>query len=121
MVNGKLKQLPGGALRKPHADFKFGPQDFRFTVGTNDCLYAYCMTVPASGSQLKITALGTDAKLLAGPVKSVSLLGSDEPLNWKQEADGLVIICPKELPLTTSMGFKIGPPESITASKTKHD
>jgi alpha-L-fucosidase len=107
MVNGKLKMPPGGKLWRPHAEFKFGPQDFRFTVGTNGCLYAYCMTVPAPGAQLKITSLGTNAKLLAALVKSVSLLGSDEKLDWKQEDDGLVIGCPTEMQFHTAVGFKI--------------
>jgi alpha-L-fucosidase len=115
MVNGKLKQLPGGGLRKHHADFQFSPQDFRFTVGTNGCLYAYCMTVPAPGTQLKIKSLGTDAKLLAGPVKSVSLLGSGEKLDWNQAADGLLITCPKQMSFHTAVGFKIEPAQAVVA------
>jgi alpha-L-fucosidase len=121
LVNGKLKQLPGGALRKQHADFKFGPQDFRFTIGTNGCLYAYCMTVPAPGAQLKITSLGTNANLLAQPVKSVSLLGSTNTLAWTQQADGLEITCPDTMPCATAIGFKIGPPESIGSPPAKRD
>jgi len=117
-VNGKLKTLPGGKLGRSQAEFKFGPQDFRFTVGTNGCLYAYCLTVPAPEAQLKITSLGTQAKLLAGPVKSVSLLGCDEPLDWKQEADGLAIICPKEMPFHTAIGFKIEPAQAVVAQAT---
>lgn len=107
MVNGKLKQLPGGALRKQHADFKFSAQDFRFTVGKNGALYAFCMTVPAPGMQLKIKSLGTDAKYLTRPVKSVKLLGHDGEVQWKQEADGLVITCPAEMPFATAVVFRI--------------
>jgi alpha-L-fucosidase len=107
MVNGKLKQLPGGSLRKQHADFKFSPQDFRFTVGTNGSLYACCLTVPAPDTQLKITSLGTDAKYLEHPVKSVKLLGHDSALEWKQEADALVITCPNSMPFETSVVFKV--------------
>jgi alpha-L-fucosidase len=117
MVNGKLKQLPGGALRKHHADFKYGTQDFRFTVGTNGCLYAYCLNVPAPGTLLKITSLGADAKLLAAPINSVSLLGSDAKLDWKQEPDGLLITCPEQMPFKTSVGFKIGPAHAIDANR----
>ncbi len=107
IVNGKLKQLPGGALRKQHADFKFSSQDFRFTVGKNGALYAFCMTVPAPGTTLKIKSLGTDAKYLGQPVKSVKLLGHDGELQWKQEADGLAITCAAEMPFATSVAFKI--------------
>ncbi len=107
MVNGKLKMLPGGKLERRHANFKFGPQDFRFTIGKNGALYAFCMTVPAPGTQLKIKSLGTDAKYLGRPVKSVKLLGHDGELQWKQEADGLAITCPAEMPFATSIVFKI--------------
>jgi alpha-L-fucosidase len=107
VVNGKLKQLPGGALRKQHADFKFSPQDFRFTVGKDGALYAFCMTVPAPGTPLKIKSLGTDAKYLGQPVKAVKLLGHDGELQWKQEADGLAVTCPAEMPFATSVVFKI--------------
>jgi alpha-L-fucosidase len=71
------------------------------------------MTVPAPGTQLKITALGTDAKLLAQPIQSVSLLGDTNPLVWKQEPDGLVISCPKQMPFHTAVGFKIGQSEAV--------
>ncbi|HEX9048531.1 MAG TPA: hypothetical protein VF988_15995, partial [Verrucomicrobiae bacterium] len=64
---------------------------------------------------LKIRSLGSNARLLAAPVKSVSLLGCDEPIDWKQEADGLVITCPKDMPFRTSVGFKIGPAQAVVA------
>ena len=107
MVNGRLKMLPGGKLERRHANFQFSPQDFRFTIGKNGALYAFCMTVPAPGTQLKIKSLGTDAKYLGQPVKSVKLLGHDGALQWKQEADGLAITCPADLPFATSIALKI--------------
>jgi alpha-L-fucosidase len=107
LVNGKLKQLPGGGLRKHHAEFKFSPQDFRFTVGKNGALYAYCLTVPAPGTELKIKAFGLDAKKLTQAIKSVKLLGHDGELQWKQEADGLAITCPVEMPFATAVAFRI--------------
>jgi len=63
-INGKLKMLPGGALSRRHADFKFDPQDFRFTIGKNSALYAFCMTVPEPGTQLTIKSLGKVANYL---------------------------------------------------------
>jgi alpha-L-fucosidase len=117
---GEGKQhLPGGKLGSWQANCVFSTDDFRFMVGSNDCLYAYCMTVPAPGAQLKITSLGTAAKLLVGPVKSVSLLGSGEKLDWKQEADGLVIACPKQMPFHIAVGFKIQPAQAIVAQSAK--
>jgi alpha-L-fucosidase len=107
MVNGKLKMLPGGKLGRKHADFKFSNQDFRFTIGKNGSLYAFCMTVPESGTQLKIKSIGTDVKYLDKPVKTLKLLGYDGKLEWEQKADGLIINCPKKLPFATSIVFKI--------------
>jgi alpha-L-fucosidase len=107
IVNGKLKMLPGGALTRKHADFKFDAQDIRFTIGKNGSLYAFCMNVPASGTSVKLKSLGTDAKYFDSAVKSVQLLGYKGKLTWKQEPDGLVITCPKEMPYATSVVFKI--------------
>jgi alpha-L-fucosidase len=106
-VNGKLKMLPPGALTRRQAEFKFGPQDFRFTLGKNGALYAFCMTVPVSGTQLTIKSLGTDSKYLNRQVKSVTLLGNNGKLQWKQAADGLSITCPPDMPFATSVVFKI--------------
>jgi alpha-L-fucosidase len=105
--NGKLKMLPGGGLRQKHADFTFSSQDFRFTVGKNGALYAFCMTVPQPGEQVKIKSLGTNSNSLLKPIKSVELLGFKGALTWKQEADGLVISCPAAMPFATSVVFKI--------------
>jgi len=59
---------------------------------------------------LKITSLGTDANLLPGKIKSVTLLGSPDKLTWSQQADGLVITCPSGMPFETAVGFKIDRP-----------
>jgi alpha-L-fucosidase len=106
-VNGKLKMLPGGKLERRHAELKFNEQDFRFTVGKNVALYAFCMITPEPGSRLKIKSLGTDANYLDEPVKSVKLLGHKGRLKWKQETDGLAITCPAKMPFATSIVFKI--------------
>lgn len=107
LVNGKLKMLPGGKLEQKHADFKFGSQDFRFTVGKDGYLYAFCMTVPKPGTTLKIKSLGTDGKYLDKTIKAIKLLGYKGNLEWKQEADGLSIICPNKMPFETSIVFKV--------------
>ena len=66
------------------------------------------MTVPAPGTELRITSLGTDAGLLAAPVNSVKLLGSSATLEWRQGADGLTVTCPSAMPFATALGFRIG-------------
>jgi alpha-L-fucosidase len=107
ITDGKLKMLPGGALRRQHAEFKFESHDFRFTVGKKGALYAFCMTVPRPGEQLKIKALGRNANNRVKPVKSVRLLGYKGNLKWKQEGDALVITCPEKMPFATSVVFRV--------------
>jgi alpha-L-fucosidase len=99
--------LPGGKLGSLHANFEFDPHDFRFTIGKNGALYAFCMTVPPPGMHLKIKSLGTDAKYWSQPAKTVKLLGYEGELQCRQETDGLAIICPAEMPFETSIVFKI--------------
>jgi alpha-L-fucosidase len=107
-VEGKLKTLPGGKLGKEQAAFTFGPRDFRFTVGKDGALYAWCMTVPAGGTELRIKSLGLDSNLLGHPVNSVTLVGGGtDPLDWQQESQDLVIHCPADMPFATAVGFKI--------------
>jgi len=115
------QHLPGGKLGSWQANYAFKTNDFRFTVGTNGCLYAYCMTVPAAATQLKITSLGTGAKLLAGPVQSVSLLGGADKLVWKQNPDGLVIDCPKQMPFRTAVGFKVELNQPLVSASARND
>ena len=104
----RLRVPPGrGGMGKAHAEFAFTERDFRFTVGKDGSLYAWCMTLPKSGAELTIKSLGTDAKLFEGGIKSVTLLGSKAKLDWKQTADGLVIQYPKSDKLKLAVGFKI--------------
>jgi alpha-L-fucosidase len=107
MIDGKLKMLPGGALQRKHAEFKFDAQDMRFTIGKNSSLYVFCMNVPSPGSSVKIKSLGKNAKYYTKPITSVKLLGYNGKLKWKQEVDGVTITCPKEMPYETSIVFKI--------------
>ena len=106
-ANGHINSTPHGFIGARQANFKFTPSDFRFTAGKDGSLYAFCMTVPPGGTQLKITSMGSNSKYLASSIKSVSLLGSSEKLNWRQAPDGLEITCPTEMPLKISAVFKI--------------
>ncbi len=106
-ANNKLRTLPAGQLGKRQADFPFATDDFRFTRGKDGSLYAFCLTVPAPGSTLRIASCGTNAKLLDAPIHAVSLLGTTATLNWSQSPDALTITCPADMPLKYSAVFKI--------------
>lgn len=108
-ADGRLNVLPGGGIGWNQAHHSFSTADFRFTVGKNDSLYVWCMTVPKPGEKLKVTSLGTSKGLLSAPVTSVSLLGYDGKIEWTQEADGLYMTCPKNMDFKTAVCFRVGP------------
>jgi len=112
--------LPTGALGSAQANKTFTTSDFRYTVGADGFLYAYCMTVPAAGAQLTLPSLGTSDNNLAAPITSVQLLGSNATLTWSQTATDLNITCPASMPFQTSVCFKIGP-ASIVRPPTPTD
>lgn len=82
----------------------YEPEDIRFTVKDN-ILYAFCMDTPVEN--IKITSLGKTSSLNDKKVKSVSMLGSADKINWKQQDDALTIIMPAKLPDWKVVGFKI--------------
>lgn len=102
--NGKIRKLPGHALKQEHADFPFTAQDIRFTVGKTGKLYAFCMKSPEAGQKVSIQSLG---KKSGQRVKRVALLGSSSKLRWRQTADALEITAPDSLPFQTAVTFRI--------------
>lgn len=105
--DGKLNVLPGGFIGANQANHSFYTTDFRFTVGKDGVIYAWCMTVPKAGDKLKIVSLGSDTGLGQKQVTSVELLGEKNKIEWKQEADGLSIVYPDSAHLKTAVGFRI--------------
>jgi len=82
----------------------YGSDDIRFTQ-KGETVYAFVMSKPVEG--IKIASLGNNSKISGQKVKSVTLLGSKEKLNWKQEADALVISKPAKLPDWEVLTFKV--------------
>lgn len=78
--------------------------DIRFTA-KQDTLYAFCMDTPHG--DLKITSLGKESKLSVRKLKSVSMLGSSEKLDWDQMDDALYIKKPANIPDWKVTGFRI--------------
>lgn len=74
-------------------------QDIRFTT-KGDVLYAISLEWPEKN--VTIHSVGSDTK-----VSSVSLLGSNEKLQWKQTADGLNVVYPKQKPSDYAHALKI--------------
>ena len=83
---------------------KYTAADIRFTQ-KGELLYAFCLGTPTAA--IKIKSLGQNSKLAKKAIESVSMLGSDEKLSWKQEASELVINKPAKLPEWQVVTFKI--------------
>lgn len=102
--NGHLRKLPGGGLGKHHAEYQFSPRDFRFTVGKDGALYAFCMTVPQSGTTLRIHSLAAGSN---ENIKSVRLLGHEGELEFTVDDDALAIRCPDLDSFRSALVFRI--------------
>ncbi|MEI8293211.1 MAG: alpha-L-fucosidase [bacterium] len=75
-------------------------EDIRFTQSKDGkTLYAIVMGVPKESLKIK--------SLAGEKIQGISLLGSDAKLNWKQEADALVIQPAAEWPCQHTVAFKI--------------
>jgi alpha-L-fucosidase len=108
---GNIKTLPEGKLGSKQADFPFGADDIRFTVGKDGSLYAIAMAVPKG--EVRVKSLGSDSKLLDKKITSVALLGSNTKLDWKQEPDALVIQPVAKWPCQHAVAFKIAMGEKM--------
>ena len=84
----------------------FTGEDVRFTA-KDGVLYMIALGVPKKDLQIK--SLGTAAKLLDKPIGNITLLGSDEKVQWSQTADALTIKAPEKSPNDIAIVFKIEP------------
>jgi len=106
-ARSKPRRVFEGKLDRSTAEKKFSTADFRFTVGRDGSLYAWCLAVPQPHETVKIKSLGANAGLLDAPVASVSLLGTADAIQWTQTPEALTIVCPVAMPFRYAVGFKI--------------
>jgi alpha-L-fucosidase len=84
----------------------FTAADVRFTTKGN-ALYA--IELGSSTNVVAIKSLGTAAKLLDKPISNITLLGSDEKVQWLQTAGALTIKAPEKSPNGIAIVYKITP------------
>ena len=84
----------------------FTAADVRYTTKDN-LLYAIVLGTPQQDLQIK--SLGTAAKLLAKPIGHITLLGSDEKVEWTQTVEALTIKAPAKSPNNIAIVYKITP------------
>jgi alpha-L-fucosidase len=99
---GPTPVLTGGFTDRKQKSFT--AEDIRFTTKGNT-LYAIALDWP--GKSMTVKSFGTGSKLLDRSIDSVSLLGSTQPLKWKQESDGLKIELPESKPGDYAFVFRI--------------
>jgi alpha-L-fucosidase len=68
---------------------EFTAQDFRFTTRDRDVLYAICLGRPEK--EIVIRSLSSSLKLYMNEIADVRVVGSETPLTWSRDADGLRI------------------------------
>jgi alpha-L-fucosidase len=78
----------------------------RFTRKGNT-LFAYVIGEPKNGKVLIKTLAKGNVEADGKGIKSVSMLGTDENIQWQQTAKGLSLKFPKKLPGEIAYGFKI--------------
>jgi alpha-L-fucosidase len=83
---------------------KWTKDDIRFTQ-KGRTLYATLLDWP--GDELVIRSLGHSGKLYPGDVKSITLLGSRETLEWECTAEALTVKFPKQKPCDFAYVLKI--------------
>ncbi len=84
----------------------FTADDVRFTT-KGDILYAILLGAPKS--DVRIKSLGTAAGLLQKPIRTISLLGSSELVEWSQTGPELTITLPQKVPNDIALVFKLAP------------
>jgi alpha-L-fucosidase len=83
----------------------FTAQDIRFTC-KGDALYAIVLGWPESGEAV-IQSLSTTSAYGAGAVRQIEMLGSDEPVSWSRNGEGLKVELPSERPCQYAFALKI--------------
>jgi alpha-L-fucosidase len=83
-------------------------QAVRFTRSKDfSSLYAFVIGVPESGQVTIETLRKGNVEKNGRGIRSVSMLGSPERIDWRQTGEGLTIAFPKALPCEVACGFKI--------------
>jgi hypothetical protein len=93
---GPTKLTQNGTFHKATKPFKdlFTPEDIWFTK-KGKAIYAISFAKPSNG-KINIVSLGKGAISAKGVnIKSVTLLGGGEPLEWRQLGSHLEVLCPK--------------------------
>ncbi|WP_109831282.1 alpha-L-fucosidase [Reichenbachiella versicolor] len=98
-------RLPEGGHKIEKIKIEYTNKDIRYTKKSEKEFYAIVMGKPEGDIIMK--TLSTDIGVLNSKILNVSLLGSDEKIEWTRDSRGLVVKAPKSLPSDYAHSFKI--------------
>ncbi|MBZ5562481.1 MAG: alpha-L-fucosidase [Acidobacteriia bacterium] len=100
---GPTKNVAGASFSE-EKDKPFTDQDIRFTT-KGKALYAILLGWP--GKDALVTSLPEGKPLWFGRIRHVQILGTDNPLQWTQDRQGLHVELPQSRPGNHAYVFKI--------------
>ena len=101
----------GGAFSEKKNKVSYTAKDIRFTT-RGDTLYIILLDHPGNEGTV-IASLSNHNQIGFGNVESVSLLGSEEQIQWDQTNDGLIIRVPRDYNGNHALAFKIIPEKNF--------
>ena len=98
-------RIKGGGHKVEKQKIVYKENDIRFTKKGANELFIYVMDKPTK--DIVVKSLGSDMTLLDGKITNISMLGSDQKVDWEVTANGLVIKQPKSVPTDFATGYKL--------------
>lgn len=98
-------RIRSGGHKVEKQKIEYTEDDIRFTKKGDDTLFVFVLDSPTK--DIKIKSLSTDLTMLDGPILDISVLGSDQEVDWVHNAEGLTITKPSTVPSTIAVGYKI--------------
>lgn len=95
----------GGSFSETRDQSEFTPQDIRFTTKEN-ALYVLALGWPEDGT-IRAESLKAGVELPSGEIHAVSMLGSNEKIEWFRDESCLKLNFPEEKPCEHAFVFKI--------------
>lgn len=82
---------------------EYSQKDIRFTTKDGN-LYVFVLAKPTKDIHIATLASG---QALKSDIKSISMMGSEEKIEWNRSTEGLTIRLPNTLPASLVTGFKL--------------
>ncbi len=98
-------RLPAGGHKVERKKIVYQETDIRFTKKSDSEVFAIVMDTPKK--DIVIKSFSTELSLINNAITGISLLGSDEEIEWERNEKGLILKAPKNFPTEHSHAFKI--------------